>query len=359
MLQQIDTSLFFFFNHSLQEILPVSGVIFLTQHNDYIFLLLAIILFRTKQWAETGRIIALMLVAVAFSNAIGFVIKELIGRVRPCHALEGVNAVIYCGKSFAMPSNHALNSFAVAGIALFMSKDRLRYAFVAIAVLVALTRPILGVHYPSDIIVGAVLGLTFAWGMVRLYNWTVSLPEQRRLTVILGLILASMAAFRAYYIIFGPLDLSPDETHYWEWTRHPSLSYYSKGPMVAWLITIGTAIFGNTEFGVRAPAIVLSLLSSLLLYILGRDMYDQKTGFFAAVLFQIIPLYSAYGIIMTIDPPFIFFWLLALYQMRRILKNDTVINWALLGMIIGTGMLAKYTMAFFIICNSIIILQYK
>ena len=351
MLGQIDTSLFFVFNHFLQEQLPSSAVVFFTRHSEYLFMVLAIILFRTRQWAATARLLALMLVAVAVSDALGFVLKDLIGRERPCHALEGARVLVYCGKSFAMPSNHALNTFTLAGVALFMSKDRLRYAFCVLAALVALTRPIVGVHYLSDIIAGAALGLALAWGMVRLHDWVGSLSEERRLTTVLWLILGGMAAFRAYYIIYGPLDLSPDEAHYWEWTRHPALSYYSKGPMVAWLITIGTAIFGNTEFGVRVPAVLLSVLSSVLLYMLGRDMYDRQTGFFAAVLYQIIPLFSAYGIVMTIDPPFMFFWLLALYQMRRLLRNDTLMNWALLGMIVGTGMLAKYTMAFFIICS--------
>ncbi|MCK4911751.1 MAG: glycosyltransferase family 39 protein, partial [Thermodesulfovibrionales bacterium] len=63
------------------------------------------------------------------------------------------------------------------------------------------------------------------------------------------------------------------------------------------------------------------------------------------------PLYSAYGVVMTIDPPFMFFWVLALYQMLRVLQRGSVMNWAVLGMIVGLGMLSKYTMAFFMICT--------
>ncbi|HEB01727.1 MAG TPA: phosphatase PAP2 family protein, partial [Nitrospirae bacterium] len=146
MLEQVDTSLFFAFNHFLQELLPASAVVFLTNQNEYLFLVLALALIRKRQWAETARLVALMLVAVAVSDALGFVLKELIGRERPCHALEGARVLVYCGKSFSMPSNHALNTFTLAGVALFMSKDRLRYAFVVLAALVALTRPIVGVH---------------------------------------------------------------------------------------------------------------------------------------------------------------------------------------------------------------------
>jgi len=351
MFQQIDTSLFFFFNHTLQTDMLAPAAVFLTGQNEYIFAVLALLLFRHKQWAQTLRLLALVLVTVAISDATGFVLKELIGRVRPCHALEGASVLVYCGKSFSLPSNHALNSFAVAGVVFFMTKDRIRYSFVVLAALVALTRPVVGVHYPSDILAGAALGLGLAWVVVRTYNHVLSLPDERRMPVVLGIILGGLALFRAYYIAYGPLDLSPDEAHYWEWTRRPDLSYYSKGPVVAWLITIGTALFGNTEIGVRAPAIALSLATSVLLYFLGRDMYDRRTGFYAAVLYQIIPLYAAYGVVLTIDPPFMFFWVLALHQMRRVLQRDSVMNWAVLGMIVGLGMLSKYTMAFFLICT--------
>ncbi|MCK4911286.1 MAG: glycosyltransferase family 39 protein [Thermodesulfovibrionales bacterium] len=351
MLQQIDTALFFFFNHTLQTDVLAPAAVFLTGQNEYLFIVLALALFRQKQWAQTARLIALALLTVAMADASGAVLKELIGRVRPCRALEGVSILVYCGKSYSMPSNHALNSFAVAGVVFFMTRDRLRYAFITLAALVALTRPMVGVHYPSDIIVGAALGLGLAWAVARTYTHVVSLPDERRMPVVLGLILGGLALFRAYYIVFGPLDLSPDEAHYWEWTRRPDLSYYSKGPMVVWFMTLGTALLGNTEIGVRAPAIALSMVTSVLLYILGRDMYDRRTGFFAAVLYQTIPLFSAYGIVLTIDPPFMFFWVLALLQMRRVLRKDTIHNWMLLGMLVGLGMLAKYTMAFFLICT--------
>ena len=351
MFQRIDTALFFFFNHTLQTDMLGPAAVFITSQNEYIFAVLALLLFRHKQWAQTLRLIALVLVTVAISDATGYVLKELIGRVRPCHVLEGVRALAYCGKSFSMSSNHALNSVAVAGTVFFMTKDRLRYSFIVLAALVALTRPIVGVHYPSDILVGAALGLGLAWTVARLHAWVGSLPDERRMPVVLGLVLGGIALFRAYYVVYGPLDLSPDEAHYWEWTRRPDLSYYSKGPMVAWLITVGTALFGNTEIGVRAPAIALSLATSVLLYFLGRDMYDRRTGFYAALLYQIIPLYSAYGVVLTIDPPFMFFWVLALYQMLRVLQRGSVMNWAVLGMIVGLGMLSKYTMAFFMICT--------
>ncbi|RPI35037.1 MAG: phospholipid carrier-dependent glycosyltransferase, partial [Nitrospiraceae bacterium] len=146
-----------------------------------------------------------------------------------------------------------------------------------------------------------------------------------------------------------------DEAHYWEWSRHIDWSYYSKGPMIAYLIYLGTALFGDTVFGVRIFAVVLSAASSLLVYCIARDLYDEKTGLASGLLIQIVPLYSIYGILLTIDSPFMFFWILSLYLFHKLLERQ--LNafpgkrfdyyWILLGLSIGLGLLTKYTLAFF------------
>ena len=173
----------------------------------------------------------------------------------------------------------------------------------------------------------------------------------RRLAVLLGV----LSIFRILYIIYGPFELSADEAHYWTWSRHLDWSYYSKGPMIAWLIYASTQLFGNNEFGVRAFAVVCSALSSIILFRLGREMYDGKTGFWAAVLVQIVPLYAVFGIFFSIDSPYIFFWILSLFLFWKAYRAETeatgeqkaVVWWVLLGLSAGLGMLTKYTMALF------------
>ena len=77
--------------------------------------------------------------------------------------------------------------------------------------------------------------------------------------------------FRLYYITSGVVDLSPDEAQYWEWSRRLDLSYYSKGPMIAYLIAVGAAIFGDNVFGIRIMTVIFSALGSIALYLLGKD----------------------------------------------------------------------------------------
>ena len=75
-----------------------------------------------------------------------------------------------------------------------------------------------------------------------------------------ALLIVAAAVLRLLYLAFDcPLDLAPDEAHYWDWSRHLDWSYYSKGPLVAWLIRASCDLFGgwserytgNLAFAVR------------------------------------------------------------------------------------------------------------
>src|SRR6516162_7336853 len=82
------------------------------------------------------------------------------------------------------------------------------------------------------------------------------------------LILGAAALHVAYLAVDCPLDLAPDEAHYWDWSRHLDWSYYSKGPLVAYLIRAGCAVFGpwsqaltgSEMLAVRLPAIICGSL---------------------------------------------------------------------------------------------------
>ncbi|MBW2149266.1 MAG: glycosyltransferase family 39 protein [Deltaproteobacteria bacterium] len=156
------------------------------------------------------------------------------------------------------------------------------------------------------------------------------------------------ALFNAVYVQWGPMDLFPDEAHYWEWSRNLDWSYYSKGPMVAYIIALFTRSLGHTTLTVRSGAIVLSVLTGLTLYAAARRITgSHRHAFWACLALSITPLGSAGSFIMTIDAPFIFFWVLGLYTAWRAVEEDAPRWWSLSGFVVGLGMLSKYTMVFF------------
>ena len=188
--------------------------------------------------------------------------------------------------------------------------------------------------------------------------------------IVLLIFLLALSLFRLYYIQYGPLDLSPDEAHYWEWSRRLDLSYYSKGPVIAYLIHSGTLLFGASVLGIRSMAVIFSALSSVLMYFLGKRFYDERVGLSSAIILQIVPLFSAFGVLFTIDSPFIFFWILSLFLFSEAVDRRPVsdirtsnvrprIYWLLTGISVGLGMLTKYTMAFFYICALLFLLFSK
>jgi undecaprenyl-diphosphatase len=348
-LPDLDTPLFFLINRGLQNSFFDLLMPFVTSHAFLDFLPFVLLLF-VKEKKKALPLLLTGLFAIAIADAANHLLKEIFMRQRPCTTFDNVHLLVGCGKSFSMPSNHAANAFAFAMTIWLLQRSRVYIWFIAMAALISVSRISVGVHYPSDVLVGALVGTGIAYAVVMLYRQAQAIISNRSYEKALIMVLLLLGFFRVSFIMTGPFDLTPDEAHYWEWSRRLDWSYYSKGPMIAYLVHVGTLIFGNTVIGIRAFAVVLSALSSLLLFRLGRELYDERTGFAAALLIQIIPLFSVFGILLTIDSPFIFFWILSLYLFHRVVREDdhaSLLSWVYLGISIGLGLLTKYTMAFF------------
>jgi len=163
-----------------------------------------------------------------------------------------------------------------------------------------------------------------------------------------GLIRATALLFCLRFLAAFLIDLSPQETYYWNYARHPALSYFDHPPMIAWVIGAGQFLLGKNALGVRLVGLVLTLLSTWLLYMLGRFWFNRRTGLWAALLFQLIPFYFVYGLLITPDVPLIFFWLLTLYLVSLAVREEKKWMWYLAGAALGLCLLSKYTAIFLV-----------
>jgi len=179
-LYSIDVAVFAFVNGTLSN--PVGDFLwpYITDYDRYLPVRIALAaawLLLVFKGGKRGRTAALLvvLVLVCADQLSSFVIKPLIDRPRPCHAVNGVQVVqqvhllVHCGGGKAFPSSHAVNNVAVATILAFFYR-RWAWAFFTWAGLVALSRVAVGVHYPSDILGGALIGMAVAGFLLWLWS---------------------------------------------------------------------------------------------------------------------------------------------------------------------------------------------
>ena len=144
-------------------------------------------------------------------------------------------------------------------------------------------------------------------------------------------------------LMAGKTELIPEESYYWTYSQHPALSYFDHPPMVAWMIALGTGLFGNTELGVRIATITLWPASAILLFLTGRVWFGVKIASLAVLLFCLCPVFVGVGFIVTPDSPLVFFWLLTLFAVTKALSSGKSVFWVLAGLGLGCAMLSKYT----------------
>ncbi len=170
--------------------------------------------------------------------------------------------------------------------------------------------------------------------------------DSGRATLLLFLFLSFAVTFHLWFIASGHFNLAPDEAHYWSWSKRLDWSYYSKGPMVAYLIALSTRLGADSEFFVRLPAVLLSAGSALLTFALAGGLCgSRRVGLEAVLLLAAMPLAEAGSILMTIDAPLVFFWSLTLVLIHRALTTQGNAWWLLAGIGLGLGLLSKYSMA--------------
>jgi 4-amino-4-deoxy-L-arabinose transferase-like glycosyltransferase len=154
-------------------------------------------------------------------------------------------------------------------------------------------------------------------------------------------LLFALTCYRLWFIT--QMQLVPDEAYYWLWSKHLAASYRDKGPGIAWTIALGTKLFGNTVFGIRFFAVVLSAGTSALLFLLARRLYDDRVALWCLLVASVMPIMAVGSILMTIDSLSVFFWALALVIFWKALHRDKNSDWLWLGLAIGAGFLAKFT----------------
>lgn len=173
----IDESLFTFFNGTLGNAVGDAVWPVITDYDRILpvrLLLVALWVLLLWKGGRRGRTVALLIIPllVITDRISSGVLKDLFARPRPCHSvdgdpiMQGIRLLVDCGPGKSFPSSHAVNNTALA-VLFSRYFSRWRWAFFLWAGLVAFSRIAVGVHYPSDVIGGALVGAFLAMVVIR------------------------------------------------------------------------------------------------------------------------------------------------------------------------------------------------
>ncbi|HPX43221.1 MAG TPA: phosphatase PAP2 family protein [Bacteroidales bacterium] len=174
-MEQIDQQLFLFLNSANSPFWD-DIMFFLNMKLVWAPLYLAILVWMGMKFGKKIWILLLLIaLAIFLSDRISVLIKDLVARPRPCHetSLQGLVHMVrgICGGSYGFVSSHAANSFNVAFLSLLLFRKKWYTVFIILwASAVSYSRIYLGVHYPGDIVGGAVLGAFIGWGICKLFS---------------------------------------------------------------------------------------------------------------------------------------------------------------------------------------------
>ncbi|UCG77490.1 MAG: glycosyltransferase family 39 protein [Nitrospirota bacterium] len=162
------------------------------------------------------------------------------------------------------------------------------------------------------------------------------------------MLLGAFFIFRIVFIAITEYDLIADEAYFWDWSRHLSYGYYDMGPMVAWIIGFFTYLLPVSEFSVRLGAPIFAAFTSVIIYLLARDITrSEKKAFIVILLYMITPVSTVYGVIMTYYTPQIFFMALTAYFLWMLISEDRGVWLYAIGASLGLGMLSHHMFVFF------------
>lgn len=159
-------------------------------------------------------------------------------------------------------------------------------------------------------------------------------------------LLGGLFLVRLLYALVWPLELPPDVAYYWEWGRRLDWGYFSKPPMIGWLMGLVGRATGDSELALRVVPLLLAMGGLGFLAALAGAAFGGKAAFWTVAALALTPAHAVLCLVFTIDPPLFFCWCAALFFLHRWVEGrGSVLP---LTVAVGLGALTKQMMLVFI-----------
>ena len=162
---------------------------------------------------------------------------------------------------------------------------------------------------------------------------------------------------KVFSIFFTNFDLFGDEAQYWAWSKELDFGYYSKPPLLAWLIAFFTIIFGDNFEAIKIIPSLIYLMSTCVIYMISLKLFkNSKEALLTSLIFYLLPAVTVSSFLISTDVLLVLFWSLSLFFMLMIRENPKIKNFIILGIFLGLAFLTKYAAIYFVLSAFIIIL---
>ncbi len=163
----------------------------------------------------------------------------------------------------------------------------------------------------------------------------------QRVLLLLGMIFLMRA------IVSALLPLSFDEAYYWRWSQHLAAGYWDHPPLIAYVIRLGTLLFGDSEFGVRFVPLLLSVAATWAIWRAAAIILKSEyAGALAALLYNLTLMVGIKALVATPDAPSMTAAAFFLFALAKLVDTDKGYWWLAAGVAGGFALLSKYTALF-------------
>jgi lipid A galacturonosyltransferase RgtD len=163
-----------------------------------------------------------------------------------------------------------------------------------------------------------------------------------------GIVLVT--AWRVALLPFDSADLFVDDAQYWFWGQELAWGYYSKPPLIGWILRFSTSIGSDAPFWIRLPLPLIHAGTAVVVAFLARALWGDRAGGVAGFAFATLPAVALASLVASTDTPMLFCFAVGLLAWRHLAVRRSA-GWAVvLGLAVGTGLLAKYAMVYFPLC---------
>jgi 4-amino-4-deoxy-L-arabinose transferase-like glycosyltransferase len=174
-------------------------------------------------------------------------------------------------------------------------------------------------------------------------------PEKQGWLVPTLIVVALISAFRIVLLAFSRADLNVDEVQYWLWGQELAFGYYSKPPMIGWVIGLVTEVAGSdAPFWVRVPAVLFHAATAVILGAIAARHFGDKPAVLTALCYIVLPMVSVGSLLISTDTIMFPFLALALAGYLRLLEDRAVSTALFTGAALGLAFMSKYAAIYYL-----------